>query len=83
MRDAVAPVVGAVLVEEAGLVLRELEAGGDREAVVGEEEPCYRRSGCSEVGVEVQQPAGVHERDARFQLVVHHGAGPLGHLVTG
>jgi hypothetical protein len=36
-----------------------------------------------EVGVEVQEPAGVHERGPSSELLLHHGQGQAGGFVTG
>ncbi|MEY9484346.1 hypothetical protein RKD26_000140 [Streptomyces calvus] len=83
VRDGIGTVVGAVPFEEVGLFGIEFEAGGDREPVVGEVEPPSVGEDVLEVGVEVQQPTGVHERQAGVECVVHQGAGPPGRLVTG
>jgi hypothetical protein len=61
MGERVATVVGPVLGEEVGLVLREVEPGGDREAIVREEQAPAVGQDVLEVRVEVQQPAGIHE----------------------
>lgn len=82
IRGGVTAVVGLMPVEEVGLVLRQFELGGDREAVVREVEVLPVGQDVLEVRVEVQEPAVVHERDTGRKFPLDHGAGPVGDLVA-
>ncbi len=69
--------------EEVGLLLRQVEPGGDRQAVVREEQTLAVGEDVLEVAVQMEEPAGVHEGGPGLKLPHHHAACPLSRLVVG